>query len=237
MVVIILHGWGSNSRKWEMVKKSLEKDGFLVFIPDLPGFGNNPPPKKIFDLKDYALWLNDFTKQKNISEFFLIGHSFGGKIAILFANLFPEKLRGLILIAPPVLRKKEKKFLKFLAKIGKRVFSFPFLKRFYFSVQKIFYYFFVRKTDYLKAKGVMKEIFLKVIKKDLTPYLDQIKIPTFIIWGEKDKIVSPKEGLLIKEKIQNSSLKFITGAGHSLNIEAPELLTKAIKKFLIAKVS
>ena len=72
----------------------------------------------------------------------------------------------------------------------------------------------------------------KIIKEDLSEDLEKIKIPTFIIWGEKDKIKKLKEGKEINRKIKNSVLKVISGAGHSPHLEKPELLTKEILSFL-----
>jgi len=59
---LILHGWGSNSLKWQETGKILKEKGFKVIVPDLPGFGKSEEPKKPWSIKDYSQWLLHFMK-------------------------------------------------------------------------------------------------------------------------------------------------------------------------------
>ncbi len=223
--LFILHGWGSCAENWKGIKQSLESKRLKVAVPDLPGFGQAPPLKTAWFVDDYVQWLKDFCETENISQFFLFGHSFGGRLAIKFAAKYPEKLQGLILCAAAGIKPKKNLLILAIAKIGKIIFPYPFCR-------KIFYSKILRKTDYLKAQGIMKQVFKNVIEEDLTPYLAQIKVPTLILWGEKDKMTSVKNGYLMKEKIKNSQLKVFEGIGHSLRRENPQLLIKEIQDFL-----
>ena len=55
--LLILHGWGSNSARWQRVKELIEKEGIEVLILDLPGFGITPSPEKPWGRKDYINWI------------------------------------------------------------------------------------------------------------------------------------------------------------------------------------
>lgn len=221
--LLILHGWGSCSKNWQVVKKNLEEKGYQVYVPDLPGFGQSSLPKTAWSVDDYVDWLNQYCQKQNISQFFLIGSSFGGQIAVKYAIKFPAKIKKLCLLSPAVIRRKtlKKEIFKRIAKPFKKI---PFLR-------KIFYRFFI-KSDYPSTQGKMRETYLKVIKEDLSSLLKKISVPTLIIWGEKDKITPLADAYFIKREIKNSQLEIISNVGHGIGKEAPEILVKKISEFI-----
>ena len=89
--IIILHGWLSSSRAWVTLQKLLSSQGFKVIVPDLPGFGQSPLPNpEGWEINDYTQWVKDFVEALKESKelekpFTLVGHSFGGRIAIKIA--------------------------------------------------------------------------------------------------------------------------------------------------------
>lgn len=221
--VLILHGWGSNSEKWQGVGELLAEKGAKVIIPDLPGFGQSQEPSRAWNLDDYCGFVEEFVKYLNLEKFFLLGHSFGGETAVKYSLRFPEKIEKLFLIDASCIRTRDfrKKLLYIVSKIFK-IFSFiPFLR-------KAFYRFIVGKSDYLSTEGVMRDTYLKVIGEDLSAILSQVQVPTVIIWGEKDDITPLKDGYLIKEKIQNSRLEVIPRVKHNPHLESPEKLASLI---------
>jgi pimeloyl-ACP methyl ester carboxylesterase len=224
--ILILHGWGSSQKKWVRVKEILIQRGNEVFVPDLPGFGENPPPKAPWGVDDYVEWVKNYTK--NFAPFFLLGHSFGGRLAIKFALKYPENILGLILLAVPAIKSKRQSSVKnFVIKIFARFSFLPF----YRFLRKIFYLYFLRKTDYFQINGVMKETFKKIIGEDLSFHLPLIKTKTLILWGEKDDYVSMRVAFLIKEKIPDSKLMIFPGVKHSPYLEIPEKLAEIIIQF------
>ena len=78
----------------------------------------------------------------------------------------------------------------------------------------------------------MKDIYLKIIKEDLSDFLPLVSISTIIIWGEKDKIKSVKEGHLIQEKIKGSKLEILPDVGHNPYLNNSQRLVGAILNFL-----
>lgn len=232
--ILILHGWGSSSERWQETAKILSQAGFKVVVPDLPCFGKSVEPPFGWSVGDYAEFVLKFAKELNLDKFFLIGHSFGGRIAIKLGAVYPEKIQGLILVGAAGIESargfKSKIFL-FLAKLGNSLFSLPLLKKLYPRARKTIYLL-ARTKDYFEAEGVRKEIFKKVISEDLTTFLSQIKTPTLLIWGKKDRLTPLKHGYLMKEKIPNSTLEVIPNFGHALNLECPQKLATAIIKWL-----
>lgn len=231
--LIILHGWQSSKEKWEKVKNEIEKAEIEVILPDLPGFKRETALSKIWDLDDYVEWFSNFSANKE--NFFLLGHSFGGRIAVRFAAKYPQKLRGLILVSGAGIRGINEFWISlsyFISGGVGQIFQLPILQKFYPVLRNLFYRYILRKTDYLLAEGYLKETLKNIVKEDLTDYLEQIQIPTLLIWGEKDKTTPPKCGYLMKEKIKNSELKILEGVGHAPHLENPEKLSEIILKFL-----
>jgi len=88
--IILLHGWGQTHAFWDNLIPILS-NRFTVYTLDLPGFGFSQEASSIWLLKDYANFLHAFVMQYQIDAPILIGHSFGGKIAAQYANIFPTK--------------------------------------------------------------------------------------------------------------------------------------------------
>lgn len=242
--LIILHGWQSSKEKWQLVKQALEKQGFEVIAPDLPGFKPETALSTPWTLNDYVAWLKKFTERacperaKRAKGFFLLGHSFGARITIKFAEKYPEMLKGLILVSAAGIKNKSfstKAFRKGAEIIKKlNIEEMPFAKGLWQFFKKFFYRFILRKTDYFKASPVLKQTVKNALEEDLSPLLEKISVPTLIIWGKNDKITPLKHAYLMKEKINNSQIVILDKIGHTPHLENPEGLVDKIVKFLIA---
>jgi pimeloyl-ACP methyl ester carboxylesterase len=98
--VLFLHGWGLGQHSYKRALKRLVRMGCRVLAPAQPGFGGTPDLRgDDFSLPGYARWVNDFLHEVGVDErVFVLGHSFGGGVAIQFAHDFPERVRTLVLI-------------------------------------------------------------------------------------------------------------------------------------------
>lgn len=236
-VILILHGWGGSSDSWLSVQQILAENGYKVICPDLPGFGKSSNPPKGWEITDYTNFILNFTKAVNLGNFFLLGHSLGGGLSAKFTVLFPEKIKALILCDAAVIRNKKKlnfrrKLAFFLTKGGYVLFSIPFLKKTIYPLARKIIYKIAGTSDYYLAKGTMKETFKKVSNEDLTNFAAQIKTPTLIIWGKKDKTLPLEDGAVLEKIIPNSEVKIIEGSDHNPHRKKPEQLSQIILKFL-----
>lgn len=226
--LLILHGWGSNSDRWQKVAELVSGGNFLIIIPDLPGFGKSQEPKNAWSLDNYVEWTKEFSDMvpELSNGFYLLGHSFGGAVASKFAIKYNQKIEKLFLISAACIRKKTIK-KQVLGRISKLVKIFSFFP-YYNFIKKVFYKFILPKSDYPYFQGVMKETYLKGISEDLSQYLSFVKIPTIIIWGDKDELTPISHAKTINKKIVNSKLIIISGGKHALQISLPEVLSKKI---------
>ena len=85
--VVLLHGWGQNIEMMKPLVKGIDKDK-QVLIVDLPGFGKSEEPKRLYTVYDYVEVLRKLFEELEITNPILVGHSFGGKISLLYASLY-----------------------------------------------------------------------------------------------------------------------------------------------------
>jgi pimeloyl-ACP methyl ester carboxylesterase len=231
---LILHGWGGSSDSWIEVQKILSAKDYKVINIDLPGFGKTPSPIIPWEIKDYNDFLLKFIDNLGLKQIILLGHSFGGRISIRFASLYPGRLKYLILCASAGVKLPYTFFQLIIynfAKFGNFLLSPRFLRRFKDWIRNNFYMI-IRQRDYRKVSRSMKETFKKIVADDLTADLSKIKTKTLILWGEKDKSVPIKAAYIIKEKVSDSTLEIIPMASHTPHLEFPEKLSEIILKYL-----
>jgi pimeloyl-ACP methyl ester carboxylesterase len=98
--VLFLHGWALGQHAYKRAMKRLVQLGCQVFAPALPGFGGTPDlPRRHLSFAGYAHWVDGFLRAVGVTEpVFLVGHSFGGGVAIKFSSDYRERVRYLVLI-------------------------------------------------------------------------------------------------------------------------------------------
>ena len=98
--VVALHYWAGAGHEFEALRPFLSTD-IQLLAPDLPGFGQQPAPLHFdYSVRAYADWVAAYLATHRVGEFTLLGHSMGGKIALLLAARRPAGLRRLVLLSP-----------------------------------------------------------------------------------------------------------------------------------------
>jgi len=232
--ILILHGWGASSSSWERVQEILANNNYKVFCPDLPGFGKTDSPKEAWGVSDYVDWVLEFTKSQNLKDFVLIGHSFGGRISIKFANYYPKKVKFLILCDSAGLKIKPsfgRRIILTFVGFFKLIFGITFFSKIKEEMKNLLL-FAIPNTDYAKASKIMKEVMKRVLEENLFIYLNEIKSKTLIVWGKKDKLVPVEHAYVFKKEIQDSQLEIIPNVGHSPHLKVPKKFSDIILDFL-----
>lgn len=223
--LLFLHGWQSNSDLWREIFSRLENSGYAIYALDLPGFGGTQAPKNAFSVGDYANFVKSFAEKMAIKDVVVVGHSFGGRVAIKL-TAETKLVKQLVLVDSAGLIMKDKSATRAIAKIAKPIFAPKFMQSIRRSVYKR-----LGSTDYLEA-GNLKETYLKVINEDLSPSLEKIKVPTLIIWGDKDTEAPLEMGIVMNKKIKGSEMTIFEGAGHFTFIDEPDRFANELKEFL-----
>lgn len=224
MKILILHGWTYSTDKWTQlvdllaVKNSVE----LLKIPGLTEKLDN-----VWSLDDYVEWLNKKVDSQK-SKVVLIGHSNGGRISLAYTAKYPQKVTNLILIDSAGIYHNElpirlkRLVFKTIAKIGRKITKSEILKKALYKLS--------READYENASPVIKKTMINLITFDIAPLLPNIKIPTLIIWGKRDKVTPIKDGQTLHRLIKNSKLKIIADARHSPMFSNPKEVVKIINE-------
>lgn len=229
--IIVLHGWGLNGEVYSGLSQLLKREGFTVFIPDLPGFGKEPLRSPTMILDDYVDFIDEFLNANKIVKPIIIGHSFGGRVALKYAFKYPQKVTKLVFTGAPVIRSRvfKRKISRIVSIAG------GLLIRFLPKTTKDFLrkllYFSIGEWDYYNA-GPLKQVFKNIISEDLVFYAKNVKTPVLLVWGEKDKVVPVSDIEKIAKIIPHASFSIAKDASHKLPYEKPVEFFKAIKPFL-----
>lgn len=220
--IYIIHGWTYYSDRWQLLSDLLKKNGLVPIILKVPGLTEESD--RVWDLDSYVDWLKKETGDTD--NLFLLGHSNGGRIALAFAQKYPQKVDHLILIDSagiyhddlPIRIKRA--LFKGLAKIGKKITKADRMRN--------LLYMSVGEGDYKNANPKMRQTLANLIESDKNLKLDKITATTTILWGENDKITPPSDGRLMAKKIRNSKLYIIKGAKHSPQYTHPQVVCQKI---------
>lgn len=232
----MLHGWGQTLSSLRPLGELLA-DSHDVHLIDLPGFGKTAAPSAVWNSDNYAKCLIHYLDQHNLATVDIIGHSFGGKVALTLASHYPERVSSLVIMAASGLPKKRSLFshirmlaLKWTAKLlkavdklfGTNLFQNQFAPRF-------------GSSDYKKA-GNMKDILVKTVNENLTEAIKKISAPTLILWGEKDSETPAEVAERMQTLIKNSKAYIFPGKDHHLYHDGgSHLAASYIKPFLAKK--
>ncbi len=220
--IIYLHGWGQNIAMMEPIAKPFEETHRLIIL-DLPGFGISDEPETAWTLDEYVDMLHELLKKLNIDKPNLIGHSFGGKISLLYASKY--EVNKLILLASPYKVKIKKPSLK--VRILKKAATLPGVGKIAEQMKKH-----IGSTDYKNASPIMREILVKHVNTDLTEAAKKIKCPTFIIWGTNDEAVPVEDAYELEKLIKDSGLTIYDGCTHYAYLERLGQTNAIIKSFI-----
>lgn len=202
--IVLLHGWGQNIQMMDPIGKNLEKK-YRITILDFPGFGSSQSPEFAYTINDYTEFLHEFIESLKINNPTLIGHSFGGRVAIKYASRY--EINKLVLFGAPF-KVHNQNSLK--VKILKSLKKIKFLDKFGEEMKKH-----IGSRDYKAASGVMREILVNTVNTDLTIDAGKIKNETLLIWGENDTEVSVMEAKELEKTIKNSALIVLPGTHYA----------------------
>jgi pimeloyl-ACP methyl ester carboxylesterase len=219
--LIFLHGWGQNIQMMQPIAKPFIKRNNILII-DLPGFGKSEEPKEVWSIYDYSSLVNDLINELKINNPILIGHSFGGKIALVYASLY--EVKKLVVFGSPFC--KEIKELPLKTKIYKFVKKTPVLNILAKPLANM-----IGSTDYKNSSGIMRSIMVKHVNLDVIEDVKKINAPTLIIWGDKDEAVNVNRAYELEKLIKDSGVVVYENATHYAYLERLNEVTIVLSTF------
>lgn len=249
--LICLHGFGASKNSWDDIYPLFDTSKYTLYLIDLKGFGNSSKPNdNKYSLKNNEEIITQFINSNVTNNYILIGHSYGGGISLLLTNSLKldHKPIALILIASAAYNTGTPFFIRYLRTpiLNQLIYLVSTPKiRANFTLKHIFakanlsskivnryIYSYTgknKKYTYIKSAQQIRP----VNYEELIASYSNIKIPTIIIWGDHDEVISINQGKLLSKQITSSSLKIIENCGHVPQEEKPNETFEIISKFLL----
>jgi pimeloyl-ACP methyl ester carboxylesterase len=235
-LVIALHGWQRTNADFDAVLSSrnpavddpFHGEVIASISLDLPGFGDSPPPPTVWGSDDYARALLPILEDLPVAVV-LLGHSFGGRVALHLAALAPEKVRGLVLTGVPLGSRSAQsrprtnpryRLIRWLARLG--IVPESRLER---ARQRY------GSRDYREASGVMRQVLVATVQESYDALYPQITAPVELVWGQNDTVAPASAARAVVGDFRDARLTIVKDAGHLLPTESPDALRRALAKW------
>jgi 3-oxoadipate enol-lactonase len=237
--LVFIHGFPLSRETW-----SKQVDAFSathrVIAPDLRGLGQSEAQPGTNTMERFAGDVHALLQELETGPVVLAGHSMGGYVALAFARLHPELLRGLVLVGTKAGadtpegaagRRATAEKVKLEGIVG--VVNAMAPKMLAATNQDAAMAAQVR--DFMepsKPEGVIGALLGMAERPDSTPRLGQIRVPTLVITGADDTIIPPSESEALAKTITGATLRVIPNAGHLVAFERPKEFNAALQEFL-----
>lgn len=237
--LIILHGWGSESKVMMPLAESMAELRECHLI-DFPGFGDSDEPEEPWGIEDYADMVKAYIDQKTgeANVDFLV-HSFGCRVILLLCseNGISERIDKVLITGGAGLKPK-RSFNFYLRKYTAKTLKLPFMilpeslrEKGLKKLRNTSLWKKLGSSDYQKLTGVMRETFVKSVTKYMDDLLPEIDHEILLLWGEKDDATPIDQAKRLEKGLKNSALVTIEGAGHYAFLEQSARFTAITKAF------
>lgn len=233
--VVLMHGWGCTHSTVRSIAAQLE--GYMhVYSLDLPGFGKSDEPDSIWGTREYADFIHTAVKALDIEHPSLIGHSFGGRVGILYSSLYDTDRLVLVDAAGVKPRRKLTKASTWL--YYWKVYRYKTIK---FLLPRLFgkkgrqwlqqYSSKAGSADYRNSSPRMKAVMSRCVNEDLCHVMPSIKAPTLLIWGENDTATPLSDAIIMEKLIPDCGKVAFPGCGHYSFLDNPFGFRAALQEF------
>lgn len=212
--ILLLHGWGQNIAMMKPLGDNF-CNRFRITIIDFPGFGESEEPKEKWNIGTYSDMLEEFVKKVNIKKPIVMGHSFGGRVAIRYSSR--NAIEKLILFGSPCIRIQEQ--LSLSVKVLKKLKTLPGLNSLGEYMKK-----YIGSRDYKAASPIMRQTLVEVVNEDLSKFAREIEEPTLLIWGEYDTEAPVNEARELEKIMVDAALIILPGTHYAYLENLPRVV-------------
>lgn len=220
--VVLLHGWGQNIAMMKPIGDRLQKNHRITIL-DFPGFGESEEPKTALTVYDYCEILEELLKKLKVKKPVIMGHSFGGRIAIIYASR--NEVEKVVLFGSPCIRKEVKPSLKL--RILKSLKKIPGINKLEGFAKNH-----MGSRDYKNASEIMKKILVNVVNEDLSECAKKINVPTLLIWGDRDTEAPVEDAKELEKIIPDAGLIVLPNSTHYAYLENLPQVINILNNFL-----
>jgi pimeloyl-ACP methyl ester carboxylesterase len=252
--VVLIHGMLNSSSHWRSVALDLASD-HTVIAPDLIGHGDSAAPRGDYSLGAHASSIRDLLAAIGIDRASIVGHSLGGGVAMQFFYQFPQRTERLVLISSGGLGHEVSPMLRTAALPGvSALLSLTIHQRLTGGLRNTGRRLSQREVRlgvYMQAlaralrpleNGEARQAFLQTLRAVIDVHGQRVsatdrlylleRMPTMIVWGERDNTIPLQHGREAHEAIPHSYFKTLEKAAHFPHLEDPEGLSDALREFI-----
>ena len=244
--LLLIHGQFGDHRDWEPVLEPLSQH-YRVIAPDLPGFGDSEKPDAAYDAAFFTRVLDRLLATFCVEKTAVVGNSFGGQIAGLFALACPQRVSELVFVDSGGFREvpeAEKQFVAqrfseaVLAQLTPAIHEFLFAPLFPASASAARDRYLAKQNVKLNrpdrgqyARALFRSITLSN-NTNLLPDLAGISQRTLVLHGQNDPVVQEALSREAAKRLPNAELVVLDNVGHIPQLEAPERFCAELRRFL-----
>ena len=235
--LVLVHGFLGSSKMW---KPQIDyfKNKYRVISPDLPGFGRSNAIKPKNNINDMAEAIVSCLKDRNIENFFLLGHSMGGMVVQEMTKIVGKNIKKLICYGTGAVGNIPGRFETMqesrnrLKKDGLNFTSNRIAKTWFVKKDKSKYFYLCDEAGKQTSIEATDNGLLAMKNWNGIENLKNIKNETLIIWGDQDKAYNFDQVRTLNNTISNSDLKIIRGCSHNVHLEKPDEFNIIVSEFL-----
>jgi len=221
--VLALHGWRRDHRDFDAV---LAPPGIDAVALDLPGFGSAPVPETVWGTPEYAEAVAAMLDEM-AERVVVLGHSFGGRIAVQLAARNPDRICGLVLSGVPLHRPAAARSRPALRlRVARRLASRGVIGDNKVEELRQRY----GSEDYRAASGVMRAVLVRTLSEDYTDAISKIRCHVELVWGDDDTAAPLAVAEQVQRELPDTNLVVCHGAGHLTPLTVPGELRSAIER-------
>ena len=231
--IVLLHGSGLSHIVWSLTEQYLSNQNYNILAIDLPGHGNSEG-ESLKSIEEISEWLEKVFNKLDTSKITIIAHSQGCLEAIEYVSRYPNKVKNLILVSGSYKMPVNEELID-LASAGDKGAINLMMKWGYEGSKK-----FIGGNPVEKiinsARAIRENLAIDLIAcnnyKNGKEAIKTINCPTFLIFGELDKMVNLEKGKKFAELIPNSKTHIIKDCGHMIMFEKAFEMREKISEFL-----
>ena len=232
--LVLIHGYGGEANKW-LQNITVLSEKYTVYAPDLPGFGASQPLEGTYYIPELVKFVENFVSSLGLKNFYLVGHSLGGGIAVNYALKNPSRIIKLVLVDSLCLGKEIAWWVRLLSRPAKAIgwLLLTFFKGIKWLGRKLLIPFeFVSPISQSSINlgsciaGFRQQTMIVVNR------LSELVMPTLLVWGDTDPIIPVKHAYEAVKVIPDCRLKVFDNTGHNIYRDNPRALSNTLQEFL-----
>lgn len=223
--VVWLHGWARSRLDFGACASELERRGIGSVALDLPGFGSSPLPTAAGGARHYAELIAPALAEMATEPLVLVGHSFGGRVAIVVAANHPELVRAVVLTGAPLIRPTSSAKSPWRYRLTRWLHAKGVVRDSQLEAARQRY----GSADYRNARGLLREVLVVTVNESYEDELGRLVAPVAMVWGSDDGEVPIEFAQRASGLLHGThTLRSVPGVGHLLPIEAPNELVATV---------